>query len=88
MDAPSASPTTTLPRKIFKSSNDFSLHIEKTAVDKGASYLSTLLEFCDEHDLEPEAVGALVNKSLKDKLAIEYAAMGMLKKQPSIFDTE
>lgn len=88
MDAQFASQTTTLPRKIFKSSNEFSLHIETKAVEAGASYLTTLLEFCDEHDLEPENVGSLVNKSLKDKLAIEYAALGLLKKQPSIFDAE
>lgn len=88
MDAQFASQTTTLPRKIFKSSNEFSLHIEKTATEKSATYLATLLEFCDEHDLEPESVGSLVNKSLKDKLEIEYASMGMLKKQPSIFDIE
>jgi GMP synthase PP-ATPase subunit len=44
------------------------------------------MQYCEEYDLEPEVVAPLVNRQLKDKLAVEFADMGLLKKQPSLYD--
>lgn len=77
---------TTLPRQMFQNSNDFSLHIETIAIDEGMSCYNVLLNYCEEHDIDPEDVAKNINKQLKEKLAVEFAEMGLLKKSPSLYD--
>lgn len=88
MNALSESSTITSQRKLWASATEFSYHIESLAVASKNSYVQTIINYCDEHDVDVAAVSNLITKSLKDKLEVEYADMGMLKKQPSIFDTE
>lgn len=78
--------TTLSQKKLWRNANEFSLFIEKKAVDDETSCYSALLNYCDEADVEPETVAALVNKQLKDKLEVEFGEMGLLKKQPSLYD--
>lgn len=82
----SESSTITSQRKLWASATEFSYHIEARAIAKKCSYLQTIIDYCDEHDVDVTAVSNLITKSLKDKLEVEYADLGMLKKQPSIFD--
>lgn len=42
--------------------------------------------YCEMLDVDPESVAPLVNRQLKDKLAVEFADMGLLKKQPTLYD--
>lgn len=77
---------TTFPKKLFKSPNDFSLFIEKLAVQKKSTCSSVLIEFCEMNDVDYDKVAGLVNRQLKEKLAIEFAEMGMLKPQPSLYE--
>lgn len=77
---------TSSPKRLWRSANEFSMFIESKAVEEGTGCYSALLNYCEEMDLEPDAVASLVNKQLKDKLAIEFAEMGLLKKQSSLYD--
>jgi GMP synthase PP-ATPase subunit len=56
------------------------------AVKEEISCYDAIIAYCENADVEPEAVAPLVNKQLKEKLAIEFADMGLLKKQPSLLD--
>lgn len=73
-------------KKIWQSANEFSYYIESMAADQEISCYDAMLAYCEREDVEPEALAPLVNRQLKDKLAIEFADMGLLKKQPSLYD--
>ena len=72
------------PRKLFKSSNDFSLHIEHIAIVDGISCYNALLNWCEENDIDVDDVASSINKQLKEKLAVEFADMGLLQKNASL----
>lgn len=69
---------------MFKNSNEFSLHIEQLVRDKRVSYLDAVLEYCKENFLEPEDVASLINKSLKDKIEMDFREANMLPKQATL----
>jgi hypothetical protein len=75
-----------MPPKLFKDANEFSLFIETQAVEEDMSCYSVLLNYCDENDIDPDAISKYVNNQLKEKLAVEFAEMGLLKKAPSIYE--
>lgn len=65
---------------MFKTSNEFSLHIEKTAREKRMSHMDAVLHYCQENFLEPQDVVSLINKSLKDKIEMDFREANMLPK--------
>lgn len=71
-------------RERFKSSNDFSLHIEELVRDKRISYMDAILQYCKENFIEPQDVAKLVNKSLKDKLEVNFQDENYLPKRAKL----
>jgi hypothetical protein len=63
---------------MFNSPTEFSLHIETMARDKRMTLTDSILKYCNDNSLEPDDIASLVSKSLKEKLAVEYRAVGML----------
>ena len=70
--------------RIFKSSNDFSMHIEQIVRDKKISYMDAVLQYCKENFIEPQDVAKLVNKSLKDKLDVNFQDENYLPKRAKL----
>lgn len=70
--------------KMFKTANEFSLHIETMVRDKRMNYMDAILEYCKENYLEPEDITSLINKSLKDKLEMDFRDANMLPKQAQL----
>lgn len=66
---------------MFESANDFSLYIESRANESNNSVLDSLLEYCEENYIDPSEVAKLVNRSLKDKLELNFIDNGFLPKQ-------
>ena len=52
----------------MQSAKSFSLEVEKLALEKKITHMEAVLEYCKEHQLEPESVARLVSKGLKDKI--------------------
>lgn len=73
-------------KQLFQNATEFSQTIEEMAVNENISYVDCLLKFCDENDLEPDEIASSVGKSLRDKLEVEFAEMGMLQKLSSLYD--
>ena len=71
-------------RNMFKSSNDFSMHIEQIVRDKKISYMDAVLQYCKENFIEPQDVAKLVNKSLKDKLEVNFQDENYLPKRAKL----
>lgn len=69
---------------MFKSTNEFSLHIEKTAKELRLSHMDAVLHYCKENYLEPEDVAKLINKSLKDKIEVDFRDANYLPKQATL----
>ena len=62
----------------------FSLLIEQMVIDKKITYIDACLEYCKEKEIEPNSVGRLVNKSLKQKIQMEAEALHFLPKTNSL----
>ena len=69
---------------MFKTANEFSLHIEKIVATKRMTYMDAVLEYCKENYLEPDDVASLINKSLKDKIEMNFRELNYLPKQAQL----
>jgi hypothetical protein len=69
---------------MFKTANEFSLHIEQMVRDSKLNYMDAVLEYCKENYLEPEDVSKLINKSLKDKIEMDFRELNYLPKQAQL----
>jgi hypothetical protein len=69
---------------MFKTSNEFSLHIEKLVQERRLNHMDAVLEYCKENFLEPDDVSRLINKSLKDKIEMNFREMNYLPKQAQL----
>ncbi len=69
---------------MFKTANEFSLHIEQLVASKKFSYMDAVLEYCRENYLEPEDIASLINKSLKDKFEMNFRELNYLPKQAQL----
>jgi hypothetical protein len=69
---------------MFKTANEFSLHIESIVREKKMSYMDAVLDYCKENYLEPEDVSKLINKSLKDKIEMNFRELNYLPKQAQL----
>ena len=52
----------------MQSAKTFSLEVEKLALEKKITHMEAVLEYCKNQGIEPDSVGSLVSKSLKDKI--------------------
>jgi hypothetical protein len=71
---------------MFKTANDFSLYIEQVVKDKRITYMDAVLEYCKENFLEPDDIAKLINKSLKEKIAIDMQELNFLPKTAKLED--
>ena len=69
---------------MFKTANEFSLHIEHIVSTKRISYMDAVLDYCKENFLEPEDVTSLISKSLKDKIEMDFRELNYLPKQAQL----
>lgn len=69
---------------MFKNANEFSLYIEQVVREKRLSYIDAILAYCKENFLDPEDVSKLINKSLKDKLEMDFREANYLPKQAQL----
>jgi cell division ATPase FtsA len=69
---------------MFKSANEFSLHIEQMVRNSKMTYMDAVLEYCKENYLEPEDISKLINKNLKDKIEMDFRELNYLPKQAQL----
>ena len=66
---------------MFKSANEFSLHIEGLAIKKQTSYIEAILEYCEGNEIEPEELSEMISQILRDKLAVEFEEKNFLPRR-------
>ena len=69
---------------MFNTANEFSLYIEQIVRDKRITYMDAVLEYCKENYLEPDDIASLINKSLKDKIEMDFRELNYLPKQAQL----
>ena len=58
----------------------FSLEIENIAKEKRISHMDAVIHYCYENDIEPDTVGRLITKSLKEKIEANARDLNFLPK--------
>jgi hypothetical protein len=66
--------------KVFEDSKSFSLYIEQMAREKKCSYVDAILDYCKQNFIDPEEIKSLINKSLKEKMKMDFQDSGHLPK--------
>jgi len=69
---------------VFKTSNEFSLHIEKIALEKKLNHMDAVLWYCEQHSLEPSDIAKKINKSLKAKIENDFRELNYLPKHAQL----
>ena len=64
----------------FFTPTKFSTMIEEMVIEKNVTYMDACLEYCKNNNIEPESLGRLVNKALKQKIQVEAENLNFLKK--------
>jgi hypothetical protein len=64
----------------FFTPTKFSTMIEEMVIEKNVTYMDACLEYCKDNNVEPESLGRLVNKALKQKIQVEAENLNFLKK--------
>ena len=62
----------------------FSLEIENIAKDKCISHMDAVIHYCYQNDIEPDTVGRLITKSLKEKIEANARELNYLERQAKL----
>lgn len=71
-------------QKIFKTANEFSLHIEEMVREHKISHMDAVLKYCEDNMIEPDEISSKINKVLKEKIAVNMRELNYLPKQASL----
>ena len=52
----------------FTTSKTFTVAIENIAKDLNITHMDAILYYCDKEGIEPDSVGSLISKGLKEKI--------------------
>jgi hypothetical protein len=62
----------------------FSMEIEKLAIDKNITHMDAVLDYCHRQNIEPDTVGRLISKSLKEKIEANARELNFLPRQAQL----
>lgn len=58
---------------------DFCLYVEELHAGNMQGIIDNVLAACEEYNIDPEMVEPLINRSIKEKLEVEFAERNFLK---------
>jgi len=53
---------------LLKTPKTFALNIENIVIEKRISHMDAVIWYCQKEGIEPDSVGSLISKSLKEKI--------------------
>ncbi len=59
--------------------NEFCMHVEEEYSTNGMSMIDNILSACDVFKVDPDLVAPLINRSLKEKIEIEFIDLNYLE---------
>lgn len=69
---------------LFETPTEFSLYIETFAHEQDIDLIDSVLLYCEDNYLEPDDISYLINKSLRDKLELEFQHNNFLPKTATL----
>ena len=83
---PTVSPPTYYEENILSlnTAKTFSLEIEKIANEKQITHMEAVLDYCYRNEIEPDTVGNLISKSLKEKIEANARELNFLPKRAQL----
>ena len=68
----------------FTTSKTFTVAIENIAKDLNITHMDAILYYCDKEGIEPDSVGSLISKGLKEKIEANARELNFLPKQAQL----
>ena len=68
----------------LNTSKTFSMNIENLVKEKNITHMEAVLDYCKRNDLEPDTVGNLISKSLKEKIEANARDLNFLPRQAQL----
>jgi hypothetical protein len=65
---------------LFRTATEFSTFITDLAFKNDDTLTNTLLEYCEDRDIDPEDIAKLISRPLKERLAIEMQEAGLMQR--------
>ena len=69
---------------MLKTSKMFTLQIEDIVKEKKISHMDAVLWYCEKEGLEPDGLGSLISKGLKEKIEANARDLNFLPKQAQL----
>jgi hypothetical protein len=69
---------------LLQTPKKFSLEIENIAKEKRISHMDAVIDYCQKNDIEPDTVGRLITKGLKEKIEANARELNYLEKQAQL----
>ena len=69
---------------LLQTPKKFSLEIENIAKEKRISHMDAVLDYCQKNEIEPDTVGRLITKGLKEKIEANARELNYLEKQAQL----
>lgn len=60
------------------------MNIETIVKDKNITHMEAVLDYCYRNDIEPDSVGNLISKSLKEKIEANARELNFLPKHAQL----
>ena len=68
----------------LNSPKTFTLEIENIVKDKNLTHMEAVLWYCQKEGIEPDTVGSLISKGLKQKIEANARELNFLPKQAQL----
>ena len=68
----------------FTTSKAFTIAIENIAKEKKLTHMDAVLYYCEKEGIEPDSVGSLVSKGLKEKIEANARELNFLPRQAQL----
>ena len=68
----------------LNTSKTFTLTIENIVKEKGITHMDAVLWYCEQEGLEPDELGTLISKGLKEKIEANARELNFLPRQAQL----
>ena len=69
---------------VLNTTKKFYLEIERIVLEKNITHMEAILDYCHRQGIEPDTVGRLISKSLKEKIEANARELNFLPRQAQL----
>jgi len=70
---------------MFKNTQEFAIYIDSVVAENiGMTHMEAVLKYCEENYIDPEDISSMINKALKQKIAVNMVDENLLPKRATL----